>query len=87
MPTQVARRVVQSHAEPREGAVRPDTDNAALLVAAGLRSKLAEPKSPPFFHPRHTIRTNEHVVPQPLVDAVREQDHQQNVGGEDNQLR
>lgn len=87
MPTEVARHVVLAHTEPREAAVRRHADNAAVLVVAGSGSKRAEPKSPPFLHPRQTIRAGEHVVPQPLLDHVRNKDHGQNASGEDGELR
>lgn len=71
MPTEVARQIVLAHTEPREAAVRRDTDNAAVLVAAGSRSKRAEPKSPPFFQTWQSVRTSVDVVPQRLLDHVR----------------
>ena len=84
MPKEFAGHVVRTHTELRETAARRNTDDPAVLVAQ--RSKRAEPKSPPFFQARQPICSDEHVVPQPLLDAVRQQDHLQNASGEDGQL-
>jgi hypothetical protein len=85
MGSEVARHVVLAQPEPRESAVRREADNAAVLVlaAAVLNSKRAEPKSPPFFHPRQSVCTSVDVFPQRPLGRACDKDHQQNASADD----
>ena len=89
MGPETARHIVLSQAELREPAVRREADDACVLVLAArvLNSKRPKPESPPFFHPRQSVRTSVEIVPQRPLRAVRGKDHGQQTSTQDDQLR